>query len=107
MTPEDFRRLALALRGVAESRHGGHPDFRTGGRIFATHGYPDANWAMVKLNPEQQEIVTSAAPEIFRPVKGAWGKRGSTLMRLESADEKTARSALAMAWGNLQRGVVG
>jgi len=34
--PDDFRRLALSLPDVVESAHMNHPDFRVGGRIFAT-----------------------------------------------------------------------
>ncbi|MGP0092214.1 MAG: MmcQ/YjbR family DNA-binding protein [Xanthobacteraceae bacterium] len=102
MTAGDFRRLVLAMPGAAESAHSGHPDFRVGQRIFATLGYPDSKWAMVKLNPEQQDLLTSAEPDIFSAAKGAWGKRGSTLLLLERADEKTALSAIRMAWTNLQ-----
>jgi hypothetical protein len=36
MTLNGFRRMALDLAGVVESAHMGHPDFRVGGRIFAT-----------------------------------------------------------------------
>ena len=54
MTADDFRRLALELPGASEMSHMGHPDFRLGGKIFATLGYPDASWGMVKLTPEQQ-----------------------------------------------------
>ncbi len=80
----------------------GHPDFRRGKRIFATLGSPDAEWAMVKLKPVQQEMLVAAEPEIFRPAKGGWGRGGSTLLRLARADEPTARSAIEMAWANLQ-----
>ncbi|MFN2444720.1 MAG: hypothetical protein ABR606_03920 [Vicinamibacterales bacterium] len=41
MTPNRFRRIVLALGGVVEGAHFDHPDFRVGGRIFATLGYPD------------------------------------------------------------------
>src|SRR5262245_47259746 len=41
MTPADFRRLALGLPEASEVGHMGHPDFRVGGKIFATLGYPD------------------------------------------------------------------
>jgi len=34
----------------------GHPDFRVGGKIFATLGSPDGETAMVSLHPEQQEL---------------------------------------------------
>ena len=33
---DDFRRLALAFPGAEERAHMGHPDFRVGGKIFAT-----------------------------------------------------------------------
>jgi len=51
MTANDFRKLALGLADVIESAHMDHPDFRVGGKIFATLGYPDASWAMVSLRP--------------------------------------------------------
>jgi hypothetical protein len=36
MDADDFRRIALSLEGAEESSHMGQPDFRVGGRIFAT-----------------------------------------------------------------------
>ena len=56
VTPNEFHRLALALPGAVEAAHGGHPDFRASRRkrIFATLGYPDNAWAMIKLSPDQQ-----------------------------------------------------
>jgi hypothetical protein len=101
MTPEDFRRIALDLPEATENSHQGHPDFRVRGKIFATLGWPDAGWAMVKLTPEQQELLTRAEPQIFAPVPGTWGQRGSTNMRLVRADSATTRSALTMAWRNI------
>ena len=53
MTADKFRSLALSLPEVCESAHLGHPDFRVGGKIFATLG-PDEVWGMVKLNPDEQ-----------------------------------------------------
>ena len=35
MTPAAFRKLALSLEGAMEGAHGGHPDFRAGGKVFA------------------------------------------------------------------------
>jgi hypothetical protein len=49
MTANQFRRLALTLSEVEERGHMDHPDFRVGAKIFATLGYPDKNWGMVKL----------------------------------------------------------
>jgi hypothetical protein len=101
MTLEGFRRLALSLPQACEVGHMGHPDFRVGGRIFATLGYPDAGWGMVKLTPEQQEAFVSAEPEVFRPVKGGWGRGGATSVRLRAAKSKSVRVALAVAWRNV------
>jgi hypothetical protein len=101
VTAEDFRRIALALPDAVEASHGGHPDFRVGKKIFATLGYPDAGYGMVKLMPEQQAVVVAAAPDIFVPVAGGWGRRGSTNVRLAAADAVTLESALAMAWRNV------
>src|SRR5262249_2276182 len=75
MTPAAFAKLALALEGATQGSHGGHPDFRAGGRVFATIGYPDMTWAMVKLTPDQQRLLCDAEPAMFQPVKGGWGQR--------------------------------
>lgn len=58
MTVDEFRRSALSFSGAEERSHMSHPDFRVGGKIFATLGYPDKEWAMVKLTPEQQHNYT-------------------------------------------------
>jgi len=101
MTPAAFAKLALALDGAVQGSHHGTTDFRSGGRIFATMGYPDAAHAMVKLTPDQQKMLVDGEPEMFVPVKGGWGLRGATNLRLKAADPTTARSALAMAWQNV------
>ena len=101
MSASHFRRAALALPGAVEGAHQRTADFRVGKRIFATLGYPDEAWGMVKLTQEQQSMLVEAEPEIFRPVPGAWGKHGNTNVRLARADARTLRSALAMAWQNV------
>ena len=101
MSSNRFRLIALSLPGVIEGSHQGHADFRVGKRIFATLGYPDKDWGMVKLIPEQQSVLVDAEPDIFRPVPGGWGRQGSTNVRLAAADQVTLRSALNLAWGNV------
>jgi len=54
MTANKFRSLALEISGALESSHMDHPDFRIGGKIFASLGYPDDEHGMVKLTPEQR-----------------------------------------------------
>ena len=98
-TADVFRRLALALPGASEGGHFGHADFRANGRIFATLGSPDTEHGMVKLPAEEQAMRVEAAPTIFRPAAGAWGRDGSTLVRLDAADEATLTGALACAHG--------
>ena len=100
MTPDGFRRLALSLPEAIESAHMGHPDFRVGGRIFATLGSPDASHGMVKLKPEQQELFMRVASDVFMPAKGGWGRAGSTLVALERAKIATLRDAMLAAWRN-------
>jgi hypothetical protein len=101
MSASRFRKVALSLPEVVEGAHQGHADFRVGKRIFATLGYPDEAWGMVKLTVEQQSVLVEAEPKIFRPVPGGWGKSGSTNVRLSEADPKTLQSALGMAWRNV------
>ena len=49
MSVSHFRRAALALPGALEGAHQRTADFRVGKRIFATLGYSDDAWGMVKL----------------------------------------------------------
>ena len=98
MTADDFRRMALSFPETSESAHMDHPDFRVAGKIFATLGYPDDAWGMVKLTPVDQQLVVAAAPEVFVPAKGAWGRRGATCVHLKKAKASAVRDAMAAAW---------
>jgi hypothetical protein len=98
MTPDAFRRIALALPEAEERAHMHHPDFRVGGKIFATLAYPDESRGMVKLTPEQQYNVVREWPDAFAPVKGAWGLKGCTSVRLAKATAAALRPAMKMAW---------
>jgi hypothetical protein len=97
-TADDFRRIALAFPGAEEGSHMGHADFRVGGKVFATLGAPDEAWGMAALMPEQQEDFMTLAPAAFKPAAGAWGRGGSTLVRLDSVSDRLLESALAAAW---------
>ena len=98
MTATTFRRLALALPETVESSHMQHPDFRVGGKIFATLGAPAAGWAMVKVPPGVQRRLLADHPGTFTAAAGAWGRAGSTLVRLRAAKTLVIRRALAAAW---------
>ena len=98
VTGDDFRSLALSLAGATESSHMGHPDFRINGRVFATLHYPDKHWGMVKLSPEGQHGFAQTHPDAFVPVKGAWGRQGSTSVRLDVVEPAALEEALHLAW---------
>lgn len=98
MTTADFRRLALALPGVEESSHMGHPDFRVGKKIFATLGYPDARFGTVIVPPHEQEMLVRNHPRAFIPATGAWGRAGSTSVKLSVAPRRAVALALESAW---------
>lgn len=98
MTPAEFRRLALSLPGVEESSHMGHPDFRVGKKIFATLGYPDAKSATVMIAPQEQDILVRQHSRAFTPAAGAWGRAGSTSVKLSAASRRAVALALESAW---------
>jgi hypothetical protein len=98
MTPTQFRKLVLGLDGVVEASHMNHPDFRAAnGRIFATLS-EDLTKAMASLTPEQQADFIARAPETFVPAAGAWGRGGSTMIVLKSADAEIVGEAVTLAW---------
>jgi hypothetical protein len=98
MTPEDFRRIALSLEGVEESSHMGVPDFRVGGRIFATLAHQRQGFGNLVLTPEIQAAFVAEAPDVFVPIHGGWGRMGMTHIRLAKAGEEMLAGALRTAW---------
>jgi hypothetical protein len=98
MTAAEFRRIALSLPEAIESAHMEHPDFRVGGKIFATLGYPDQHHGMVVLPPDDQKGFVKSNAGAFSPAKGAWGLRGSTCVRLDAVNGPTLRRAMEIAW---------
>jgi hypothetical protein len=98
MTANDFRRIALSFAGAEESSHMGMPDFRVGGKIFATLASEHEGYGNLKLTLEQQAAFVSEAPEIFLPIHGGWGRMGMTHIRLAAASEDVLTGALHTAW---------
>jgi hypothetical protein len=99
MTANEFRTLALSLPEALEAAHMDHPDFRVGGKVFATLG-PREAWGMVKLTPDQQAVLVGSEPHVYEPFAGAWGRRGCTRVILAEATEPSVRQALTAAWRN-------
>ena len=98
MTPADFRRIALSFEGAEESSHMGAPDFRVGGRIFATLASQKQGYGNLKLTPSMQAEFVAEAPDVFLPIPGGWGRMGMTHIRLSEASEDVLTGALRAAW---------
>lgn len=98
MKVADFRRIALSFPGAEESSHMGQPDFRVGGRIFATLASAKQGYGNLMLTLEQQHTFVEELPEVFLPIKGGWGRMGMTHIRLAAAHEDVLTGALHTAW---------
>src|SRR6266436_6700589 len=98
MNAADFRRIALSLEGAEEGSHMGSPDFRVGGRIFATLASQKQGYGNLMLTPEQQAEFVADQPHVFLPIAGGWGKMGATHIRLAQADVDVLAGALRTAW---------
>jgi len=98
MTPAGFRRIALRMPEATEGSHFGNADFRVNGKIFATLSLAKQGYGVLLLTPEQQAGMVADAPEIFSPVPGGWGLKGSTRVRLEKVTPDILEAALRLAW---------
>ena len=98
MTADEFRRIALSLPEATEASHMGHPDFRVGGKIFATLGYPNTGFGVVMVTPQDQDLLVRDHPKTFTPAAGKWGASGSTTVALRGASKRAVAIALEAAW---------
>lgn len=95
--PAHFRDVALSLPDTEEGAHGGHPDFRTAGRVFATLHADDVT-AMVRVPPDVQKALIERHGDAFWPATGAWGRAGCTLLDLRRVARDVIEHALHDAW---------
>ena len=99
MTAAQFREIALSFPEAVEAAHMGHPDFRVGGKIFATLGYQnEGRGVLLLLSPEEQQEIISQHPKMFEPVPGGWGRRGSTQVVLARITRPVLEAAMRKAW---------
>jgi hypothetical protein len=104
MNKAEFREMALGFPGAVANEHMSHPDFRINGKIFATLGYPDEGWGMVKLTPGQQQVFVGKFPDAFGACRGTWGKKGATNVHLGTVKKSDLAAALAAAFENVSAG---
>src|SRR6266849_9484625 len=98
MNAADFRRMALEMEGAEEGSHMGSPDFRVGGRIFATLASQKQGYGNLMLTPEQQAELVAEQPETLVPIAAGWGRMGMTHIRLAETNEDVLAGALCVAW---------
>jgi hypothetical protein len=98
MTADDFRQMALSFAGAEEASHMGAPDFRVGGRIFATLASESQGYGNLRLSPAAQHALIVQFPDLFLPIHGGWGRMGMTHIRLSQATPELLRMALDIAW---------
>jgi hypothetical protein len=92
----DFRRLALALPGVAEYPHFDRRAFKA--RVtFATLA-PDELTANLKFAPDEQSLKCTVGPDAFAALDNAWGRKGWTRATLAALTEPELSAALEIAW---------
>lgn len=104
MTPEAFRRLALALEGAVEAPHFARTSFRVGGRIFATMTR-DGTEAMVPVLPVERCLALLASDPARFLDHGAWTRRlGSLGLRLPAVDAALVRPLLVEAHARVATG---
>lgn len=97
MQEHEFRALALSFPEAVESGHFDVADFRVRNKIFATLRQADGR-AVVKLSPDEQQLVMATSPGMFEPIAGSWGQKGWTRVALDRADAETVGHAMGMAW---------
>ena len=83
---------------ATEGSHFGHADFRVENKIFATLALEKEGYGVLLLTPEQQAGMVEDAPEIFSPVPGGWGRKGSTRVLLAKVPADILEAALRTAW---------
>lgn len=89
--------IAVALPETEQRHHFDVPDFRVRGKFFCTARTAEPV-AMVKIDPELQAVVVNLHPDAITPAAGAWGRSGSTLVRIDRVPQVLLADLIAHAW---------
>lgn len=96
-TVAQARRIFLEQPEAEEKSHMGHPDFRVGGKIFATL-WPTKHIAVVKLSIADQTGALQVNPEAL--TLKYWGKSPYLEVNLPKANVALLRALAQAAWRN-------
>ena len=98
MTPDAFSTLAArAGHGVVTYPILDAVQFRFGGKAFATLGWPATGWAVIKLDPRDQDWAMSLS-EGLAAEPGGRRRAGVVLVRLAAVDDAVVELVLSAAW---------
>ena len=98
MTTDDaFRHLALSFPRAVERAILGSQEFRVRDTAFATLGWPEPGWAVVRLTPKDQAAFMGKSPALS-PEPGGRGRRGVTRVRLAGLDAGLMAPLVQAAW---------
>ena len=97
MSLEEFAEMALSFPETIQASHFNTTDFRVNGKIFATLR-PEKLRGVLLLTREDQSLLRETSGDMFEPVPGSWGEKGSTYVVLDSANPYAVRHAMAIAW---------
>jgi len=97
MTAAEYRKLALALDGVAEHPHFEKTAFHRNGKIFATLDEADTS-VVLKFTSAEQEAFSAIDAGNVAPVKGYWGTKGWTNVSLQGIEKKLLLDMLKISY---------
>ena len=103
---DDFRQMALSLPRAVEKQVLGSQEFRIRDKAFATLGWPEPGWAVVKLTPKDQGAFL-ARSSALSPEPGGRGRRGVTRVRLSGLDAGLLGPLVQAAWRSLHEADLG
>ena len=97
ITPEVFRKMALALPDAEELPHFDKASFRIKKKIFATLDVKK-NSASFKLSPEDQSVFSAIDKVAIYPVPNKWGQQGWTIVQLDNIAQDLLSDLLQTAY---------
>ena len=100
MSPEQFRKRALAFLEASEEPHFEKTSFRVRKKIFATMS-PEKAEVVLKLPPLEQAVFSDASGGAIYPVANRWGQQGWTMVLLKRVDGAMLKDALVCGYRNV------
>ena len=97
MTPEQFRKRALAFPEAVEAPHFEKTSFRVRKKIFATTA-PERAEVVLKLPFLEQAVFADASGGAIYPVENKWGQQGWTVVLLRKVKAEMLQDALTCSY---------